>query len=105
MTHSRKSKLEEAKELLHSKHTHILDCLTAHELDKLKQHQFDAAAYITQRTTTVFTREAEDTEEVTEILKKLDKHASAVCSKQRTVIHVSLFRQKHTTELKHSNSV
>jgi hypothetical protein len=94
MTHSRKSKLEEAKELLHSKHTNILDCLTAHELDKLKQHRFDAEAYITQRLTSVFTYETEDKQQVSEILKKLDKHASAVCRKERTVIHISRYHKE-----------
>ncbi len=90
----RKDKIEEAKELLQNKHMNLLDCLTAEELDKLKQHQFDAEAYTTQRLTSVFTREAEDKQQVSEILKKLDKHASAVCSKERTVIHISRYHKE-----------
>ena len=89
MNTSRKRKIETAQELLKQKHTNVLQCLTAAELDKLKQHRFKAEDYLQTHFATVTTSNEADCKAVSEIAAKLDKYAKQHNLTEHTIIHLS----------------
>jgi hypothetical protein len=91
MTHLRKSKLEEAKQLLNSEQASILNAVTAEELNKLKQHGFIIEDYLNGVYNVVTTDNKQDASAVKAALNKLDEAVKQSGMTERLTIHM----QKH----------